>query len=69
MSSPRQISFIDSTGRQWLVSEHPGLPGTAPSFGPSLLFVNHEAVRRVRDYPPNWAELSPSELESLSWQT
>ena len=69
MSSPRQIRFTDATGRDWLVSEHPGIPGTAPAFGPSLLFVNHEIVRRVRDYPSDWSELAPSELEALSWRT
>lgn len=69
MSSPRQIRFTDSTGRDWLVSEHPGIPDAAPSFGPSLLFVNHGIVRRVRKYPPNWGALSSRTLASLSWQT
>ena len=69
MFSKRTVNFTDSTGRDWHVSEHPGLPHSIPPCGPSLLFVNHEMVRRVRVYPASWYDLPPAELATLSWRT
>ena len=36
--------------------------------GRSLIFNSDFAVRRVRDFPENWMELSEAELIALSWQ-
>ena len=33
----------------------------------SLVFESAESMRRVRDYPPDWRELSPAALIALSW--
>jgi hypothetical protein len=35
--------------------------------GPSLVFENTKAARRVRDYPRNWRELTDEELYAVSW--
>ena len=35
--------------------------------GPSLVFEMDRTARRVRHYPPNWAELPDEELYALSW--
>ena len=35
--------------------------------GNSLIFASDFAVRRVRNYPANWMELSDEELLALSW--
>ena len=32
-----------------------------------LIFESAHAVRRVHRYPPDWQDLSESELELLSW--
>lgn len=32
----------------------------------SLIFESIGAVRRVRNYPPNWHELTPQELNEIS---
>lgn len=34
---------------------------------PSLVFESDGAMRRVRDYPPNWRSLGDEELFALSW--
>lgn len=36
--------------------------------GPSLVFFSEGAVRRVRDYPADWIELSDEDLIALSWK-
>ena len=35
--------------------------------GPSLIFESDGVLRRVRDYPPDWRELSDAELMQVSW--
>jgi hypothetical protein len=35
---------------------------------PSLVFEGDQAVRRVRDFPANWRELSDDALHALSWE-
>ena len=51
----------------WLVYE------LGPTFdrrrGASLVFESVEAVRVVRDYPPDWRELTDSDLFGLSMRT
>ena len=34
----------------------------------SLIFASDAAVRRVRDYPPDWFDLPDNELLALSWR-
>jgi hypothetical protein len=36
--------------------------------GPTLLFESDAVVRRVRDYPANWRELSDDDLYAVSWR-
>ena len=33
----------------------------------TLIFESDGVMRRVRNYPPNWRELSDAELVRLSW--
>lgn len=51
-------------GYYWRVHEIP-----APRFdrrgGNHLIFECVEIIRRVRDFPPNWMELSDAELYAL----
>lgn len=44
------------------------LPGTATTSTVSLVFECDAAVRRVREFPPNWHELPDDELLDLSWR-
>lgn len=57
---------ILAEGVPWLVYE---LPATVfdRRNSPSLVFESDGTVRRVRDYPSNWRELSNDELFALSW--
>jgi hypothetical protein len=36
--------------------------------GPTLLFDSDAVMRRVRDYPANWRELSDDDLYAISWR-
>ncbi|HVE80269.1 MAG TPA: hypothetical protein VNA89_15490 [Gemmatimonadaceae bacterium] len=56
--------FHDSDGMRWRAYErqHDDQPH------PSLIFESVVAVRRVRDYPDSWHELSDAELGRLSWE-
>ena len=49
-------------GELWFVHEHSTAGDTA------LVFESPNTARRVRDYPPNWRDLSDKELYSLSWK-
>jgi hypothetical protein len=57
--------FVD--GVLWLVFELP-----AASYDrrqtPSLIFESDATVRRIRDYPANWRDLSDDDLLALSWK-
>ena len=59
--------FVDADGARWRVYEQPFSTYDRRS-GVSLIFANDAAVRRVREFPANWAELSDAELASLSWK-
>ena len=65
-STPPSRSFVDVDGVHWTVCEQ--------AFGDydrrsssSLIFSSEFAVRRVRNFPANWLELSERELIELSW--
>ena len=53
-------------GELWLVYELPPLQFDR-RHTPSLVFESDGAVRRVRDFPPNWRSLSDDDLLALSW--
>lgn len=55
------------SGAEWTVVEQDTseLPGSLGSR--CLLFVSPSVIRRVWQFPPDWAELSAEELISLSW--
>ena len=59
--------FVDVDGTRWQVKEMP-FSNYDRRRGLSLIFWSEGAVRRVRDYPGNWYELSDGELALLSWK-
>ena len=59
----RQLLADDT---MWLVYELRALPFDRLS-GSSLIFESDSAIRRVRNYPDNWRELSDAALFALSW--
>ena len=64
-SSPVR-SFTDADGARWQVYER-SLPGYDRRSGVSLIFASDSVVRRVRQFPPHWRNLSDDELALLSW--
>ncbi|MEP6622094.1 MAG: hypothetical protein ABJE47_22420 [bacterium] len=63
--SPVQRSFVDADGMRWRVYEQP--TSDYDRRRQSLIFASETAVRRVRDFPANWTDLSDDELTALSW--
>lgn len=64
-SRPRM--YVDADGTRWQVYEQE-FSDYDRRRGASLIFAAESAVRRVRDYPANWRELSDAELTALSWK-
>jgi hypothetical protein len=62
-SAPAAVRAVFSDGEVWTVTER-RLGGDR-----SLVFATTAKIRRVRHYPARWRELSPVDLERLSWQT
>jgi hypothetical protein len=60
-------SFLDTEGARWRVYEQ-AFGDYDRRSGMSLIFASDSAVRRVRDYPASWMELSDDELLELSWR-
>lgn len=60
--------FIDADGVRWRVTER-SFSEYDRRRGLSLIFASDNAVRRVRNYPPNWVKLSDAELAALSWKS
>jgi len=56
--------FIESI--PWLVYELPP-PAFDRRRGASLVFESEDVMRRIRQYPPNWRQLSDEDLFALSW--
>jgi len=52
--------------RSWLVYELPSGAFDRRST-PTLIFECEGLIRRVRNYPPEWRDLSDDELPKLSW--
>jgi hypothetical protein len=63
LRSARRV-YVD--GETWLVYELPPLAFDRRSTS-SLVFESEGTVRRVRNYPPNWRDLSDAELFDVSW--
>jgi hypothetical protein len=58
--------FLDpATSTQWVVVEIVDAPYDRRG-GRSLVFSTDGVMRRVRDYPANWADLADDELIRLS---
>lgn len=56
---------VDEEEKHWLVYELP--PSHDRRSSPSLVFESDTAIRRIREFPGNWRELSDEELIALSW--
>lgn len=65
--TPDKRSILGSDGWEWLVREFESRDIGALSR--SLVFERPEVVRRVRDYPRDWAKLSDEQLYRLSLGT
>jgi hypothetical protein len=65
---PQKVRFIDADGHHWRVYEV-----AAPAFdrraGTHLVFHAEAVMRRVRNFPPNWDELSNEGLYALTDQS
>lgn len=59
--------IIESGEGQWRVYQLDGGQYDRRT-GPSLVFESDGVLRRVRDYPSNWRELSDAELMEVSWR-
>lgn len=63
------VFFKDSHGALWEVHEVRTSAASPWARGEKcLLFTCRHVIRRVWHYPADWRELSPPELEELSWQ-
>lgn len=65
-STPSSRNVVDSDGSHWHVYEQ-AFGGYDRRSGRSLIFNSDFAVRRVRNFPDNWNQLSDLELMELSW--
>lgn len=63
----RERVFVDDDGTRWQVKEMP-FSLYDRRRGRSLIFWSEGAVRRVRDFPADWHELSDADLARLSWK-
>jgi hypothetical protein len=59
--------FVDGDGIRWRVYEI-AFSDYDRRRGLSLIFASDVAVRRVRNYPANWATLPDEALAALSWE-
>ena len=57
--------FVDADGIYWSVYE--AFPGYDRRGRATLVFESEDVVRRVRDYPDHWRDLSDEQLAALSW--
>ena len=60
----KRVRVIASEGRHWIVRELP--PRSLDRGVGSLVFVSDHAMRRVRDYPPDWFDCSDADLLAVS---
>jgi hypothetical protein len=64
----RRRTFTDAEGIYWDVRETKG-PDYDRRGSMSLIFESINAIRRVRDYPADWYELSEAKLAEISQRT
>lgn len=62
-----ELVFVSGERVRWTVREYPESGPTAQMIAPCLVFGCESAVRRVREFPPNWRELKAEALLELSW--
>jgi hypothetical protein len=62
----RSRTVVGPDGRYWTVYEFASSRYDRRG-GNSLIFVTDDAMRRVRDYPANWFDLSGDELYAVSF--
>lgn len=60
-------TFVDAEGVSWRVHEQ-SFSEYDRRKGCSLIFSSDAAVRRVRNYPPQWTTFTDAELSELSWR-
>jgi hypothetical protein len=65
--SPAGRTFLDAEGTRWQVYEQ-AFGDYDRRSGMSLIFASESAVRRVRDFPAEWMQLTDEELLALSWK-
>jgi hypothetical protein len=65
VSSDLPRRFVDGDGVHWSVYEHQETYDRRSRR--TLVFESEYIVRRVRDFPSHWRELSDEELVALSW--
>jgi hypothetical protein len=66
--TPLERTFMDVDGTHWRVYEK-AFGDYDRRSGMSLIFASEAAVRRVRDFPPDWMQLTDEELLALSWRS
>ena len=57
-------TFHDLNDRTWIVREEP-LPSYDRRSGTCLIFERSDVVRRVRNFPAHWFDLSDAELSMV----
>lgn len=62
--SPVRVIQMDAT--EWRVYEQP--PVYDRRRRPDLVFESEGVIRRVRNYPTNWLDLTDDELFAVSWE-
>jgi hypothetical protein len=62
----RRARHLVVGGALWIVFEMPASPYDR-RHAPSLIFESDDTVRRVRNFPATWRELSDEDLFALSW--
>lgn len=65
-AAQRTARLLHANGVQWLVYELRPLPLDRRGSS-SLVFESDDTIRRVRNFPMNWRELSDEALMALSW--
>jgi hypothetical protein len=68
VDSPAARTFMDADGTRWRVYEQ-AFGDYDRRSGMSLIFASEAAVRRVRDFPSEWPQLTDEELLALSWKS
>jgi len=61
------VSFLDSNGVWWCVSERPCQMSGAPD-RQCLVFMSETVARRIFNFPADWRTFTPAQFETLSWQ-